>query len=225
MGTFQRLLAAVRTTPPRKIIGIILMVGAGVAMAPFLLLFVLSYLSYLPENEVVPAIVIMILAGLLLIWMVSLVCAKKLRLRSIIGVILLITLAAYVHYRFWTAEGILASNGVHYDVICPNYYLDGEAFGSTTFYEVTIWCESAHGKVDGPRIRGEKIDVGKPYRTKNGHLEFMVESPGRESWARIQLISPPEGNVAFHIVDAGGSLESLWDPQKEEFYALPRSNR
>ena len=127
----------------------------------------------------------------------------------LIAALLLALLAAFIYYRYYTARGVLARYGVHFDD-------DAAPFESPNLNEVLFSFEDSHHRLPGPSVVGDLLSVERPYRTADGHLEFAVQSETRRSGRiRIQLLSPPEGDRAFHVVDADTSpLSVTYAPQK-----------
>ena len=120
---------------------------------------------------------------------------RNLKFRIIVVAILCLSLAGFCYYRFYTAEGVLAQYGVHFNPDAVNY----ESYNLNT---VRIWFDGPKGRLTGPDVTGDLLVVEMPRRSKDGRLEFAVKTSVYKQNNRvwIQLLSPPNGDQAFHVV-------------------------
>ncbi len=185
---------------PRKVIGAILMIIGGLPML-VVLLFVL--LAVADEQPVELCLIVVGLLSLVAmgIWK---------RTRQVVPPLLLCLAVGYFcYYRWFTPEGVLAGYGVYYD-----NDPDSPPFASSSLNSVRFWFEGPKGRLLGPVLDGDMISVEKPYRTRDGHLEFAVRSRvERNAPALIQLLSPPQGEVAFRVVEQGAMMHVLYSLQ------------
>ena len=107
-------------------------------------------------------------------------------------------------------DKILASYGVHYD-----NDPDSPPFASSALNSVRLWYKGPQGILPGPTLFGDMIWVEKPYRSEDGHWEFAVRSRvWPQSATRIQLLLPPEGQMAFRVLkdEIGISVDYIMQP-------------
>ncbi len=106
-------------------------------------------------------------------------------------------LAAGGYYRFCTAEGMLARYGVGFNPDAVNY-------ASVNLNTACFWFDGPGGRLEGPEVTGDLLVVETPHRTPDGQVEFAVRTEGYSQNNRvwIQLVLPPKGAQAFHIVQA-----------------------
>ena len=132
---------------------------------------------------------------------VAVACIFKLSWRLILLIVLCIGLGHLGYYRFGTAQGILTSYDVHYD-----NDPDERPFASSALNSVRLWYDGPQGRLPGPKLFGDKIWVEKPYRSDDGHWEFTVRSRVSQSATRIQLLLPPNGEMAFRVIKEDSRL-------------------
>ena len=151
--------------------------------------------------------------GIFVLGLLFLVAARirKLSRRVVLPVLSCFVVGYLCFCRYGTAEGILAHYGVHYD-----NDPDSPPFASSSLNAVRFWFDGPQGRLWGPTLDGDAIFVEKPYRTSDGHLEFVVRSRVYpDGPTRIQVILPPEGKMAFRVVEVGRLVALVYPLQPE----------
>jgi hypothetical protein len=75
--------------------------------------------------------------------------------------------------------------------------------------------------LDGPNMVGDNLFVKKPHPTNDGRMEFIVQTLGGDERVRIEIISPPEGDQAFRILEVKGGVKSMDYPLQKGFKGWP----
>jgi len=117
-------------------------------------------------------------------------------------------IAGLCYYRFFSAEGILASHGVHFDS-------DAVAYASPNLNSVQFWYERDGKTMTGPELTGDLLFVDRAYTTPDGHAEVIVRSRSpmfSTDYLRIQLIDPPAAGAAFKVMPDSTFYESVFYP-------------
>lgn len=146
----------------RKVIGVTMMAIGGGGLALFLLPLLLMLLLFLVDEKPVEAV---LLIGALF----SLVAMRiwKSTRPMVPPLLLCLAIGYFCYYRWWTAEGCLASYGVSYN---PN----AEAYESSSLNKIAFWFDGPPGRLVGPEVMGDLLYVERPYRTPAGQVEFKV---------------------------------------------------
>ena len=115
--------------------------------------------------------------------------------RAVLVVFPCLAVAGFLYYRFCTAEGVLAQYGVHFNP-------DAVSYESYSLNTAQFWFDGPSGRLAGPEVTGTLLTVETPRHTADGQVEFAVRTGVYDQNNRvwIQLVLPPKGEQAFHVV-------------------------